>query len=107
MTTTTPTAAAYLLGLPVPIQAELVDIAREAIVMAEAEKGFAAAHFATVAAHFAISGSDYSIPGAQMVDHYDRIGHHCISGDTRVSADLDPAGHQTCDAQPVLRDYAT
>ena len=68
--TTTPTAspAEYLYSLPEPIQAELVQIAREAIGMTAEEKGYAAAIFATVAQHFALSdGDDQFIPGALMV----------------------------------------
>ncbi|MEP7738121.1 hypothetical protein ABKW28_10750 [Nocardioides sp. 31GB23] len=67
-TTPTQTPAAYLYGLPEPIQEQLARIAREAAGMDASEKGYAAALFATVAEHFATgNGADDAVPGAHMV----------------------------------------
>lgn len=60
--------AEYLAGLPEPIQEQLASIAREAVGMSGAEKGFAAALFGTVGLHYGLGkGPDAAIPGAQMV----------------------------------------
>lgn len=60
------TPAEYLAGLPEPIQAELVTIAREAIGMSDREKTAAMAMFAALGIQCAFGPHDEAVPGGRM-----------------------------------------